>query len=110
MSIKVLEDKIEVVQKEIKPPISKRYKKLRRRKLARKFNIQVTEVPERTETMDKRKIIKEKTPSEFSELKEVCFLIEGAKEHDEHPVQSIHTCAPRHILEKLQDIGTKKKS
>lgn len=78
MSIKVLEDKTEVVHKEMKPPISKTYKKLRR-KLARKFNIQVTEVPERTETTDKRKIIKEKTPREFSEWKEVCLLIEGAK-------------------------------
>ena len=47
MSIKVLEDKVEAVQKEIKPPISKKYKKkLRKRKWARKVNIQMTEVPE----------------------------------------------------------------
>lgn len=45
LSVKVLEDKVEVVQKKIKPPISKKYKK-KLRKSVRKFNIQGTEVPE----------------------------------------------------------------
>lgn len=45
LSVKVLEDKVEVVQKEIKPPISKKHKK-KLRKLVRKLSIQGTEVPE----------------------------------------------------------------
>lgn len=47
MLIKVLEFKVEIVQKEIKLLISEKHKKkLRKRKSARKFKIQGTEVPE----------------------------------------------------------------
>lgn len=47
MSLRVLKGIVDVVQQEIKPPISKKYKKkLRKRKSARKFKIQGTEVPE----------------------------------------------------------------
>lgn len=80
MSLRVLKGIVDVVQQEIKPPISKKYKKkLRKRKSARKFNIQGTEVQNgRTERLDKRKLSKNKHQERFPELKEVSFQVEGS--------------------------------
>ena len=69
MPIKVLENKVEAVQKEIKPSVSKIYiyiYKLRKRKPARKLNIQVAEAPEwENRAMDKQKLSKRKHQAWF---------------------------------------------
>lgn len=90
MSVAVLVDKVEVVQKKIKPPISKIYIKRSLEKETRQESLKFKGQKfqnERTKVMNERKLSKRKHQEKLPEPKEVSVQGEGAQMPSEPAAQ-----------------------